>query len=159
MRSVKTLSALFVCSLLLRHGVLLCFRLLKMVLLVLVILWAKIFFGDLETTLVDVPADTSSSKSVPSSPLIDPHEPSVVKDKGPSSLSFFLSLDRTPQANRQDLSHSSWRSMLCQLEDGEGLVLTYSRIQASQSKYVFLASLLSEEDVGVVVRTSDVMSL
>ena len=41
--------------------------------------------------------------------------------------------------------------MLCQLEDGQGLVLVYGRIQASQPEDVFLASLLGEEDVGVIV--------
>ena len=91
------------------------------------ILWRYV-----ETTpLVDVPADASSSESVPSFPLIDPHEPSVVKDKGPSSSSTFVPLDRTLQVDRQDLSRLSWRGMLCQLEDGQGLVLAYGRIQAS----------------------------
>ena len=41
--------------------------------------------------------------------------------------------------------------MLCQLEDDRGLALAYGRIQASQPEDVFLASLLGEEDVGVVV--------
>ena len=55
--------------------------------------------------------------------------------------------------------------MLCHLEDGHGLVLAYSRIQASQPDDVFLASLLGGEDVGVVVTfvpsgdDVDVMSL
>ena len=87
--------------------------------------------------LVDVSTDASSSGSVPSSPLIDPHEPLVVKDEGPSS-SAFVPLDCTPQVDRRDLSRSSWRGMLCQLEDGQGLVLVYGRIQASQLEDVFL---------------------
>ena len=113
--------------------------------------------------LVDVPVDASSSGGVPSSPLIDPHEPLVVKDKSP--LSSFVPLDRTPQVDLQDLSCLSWRGVLCQLEDGEGLVLVYGRIQASQPEDVFFVSLLGEEDVGVVVTSipsrddSDVMSL
>ena len=115
--------------------------------------------------LVDVPTDASSSGSVPSSPLIDPHEPPVVKEEGPSSSSAFVPLDRTPQVDRRDLSRSSWRGMLCQLEDDRGLVLAYGRIQASQPEDVFLASLLGDEDVGVVVTSvpfgddADVMSL
>ena len=120
----------------------------------------------LETTpLVDVLADASSSGSVPSSPLIDPHEPLVVKDESPFSSSSFVPLDLTPQVDRQDLSYSSWHGMLWQMEDGEGLVLTYGRIQASQPEDIFLASLLSEEDVGIVVTSVlfgddlDVMSL
>ena len=115
--------------------------------------------------LVDVPIDAFNSGSVPSSPLIDPHEHLAVKEEGPSSLSSFVPLDSTPQVNRRSLTRSSWRGMLCQLEDNQGLVLTYGRIQASQPEDVFLAVLLGEEDVGVIVTSvpsgddADVMSL
>ena len=50
--------------------------------------------------LVDVPANTSSSGSVPSSLLLDPHEAPVVKEEGPFSSSVFVPLDRIPQVDR-----------------------------------------------------------
>ena len=88
-----------------------------------------------------------------------------MKVKDPFSSSFFIPLDYTTQVDCQDLNCSSWHGIVCQLEDGEGLVLAYDQIQASQPKDVFLASLLGEEDVGVVVTSVlsrdnlDVMSL
>ena len=115
--------------------------------------------------LLDVSTDASSSGSVPSSPLVDPHEHLAVKEEGPSSSSSFVPLDGTPQVDRRSLSRSSWRGMICQLEDDQGLVLAYGRIQASEPEDVFLASLLGEEDVGVIVTSvpsgddADVMSL
>ena len=126
-RSVKTLSALFVRSLSLRHGVPLRFRLLRTISLVLVIaLGREILWRYVETTpFMDVPTDASSSGSVPSSPLIDPHEHLAVKEEGLSSSSSFVPLDSTPQVDRRSLICSSWRGMLCQLEDGQGLVLAY----------------------------------
>ena len=115
--------------------------------------------------LLDVSTDASSSRSVPSSPLVDPHEHLAVKEEDPSSSSSFVPLDSTPQVDRQSLSRSSWRGMRYQLEDDQGLVLAYGRIQASEPEDVFLASLLGEEDVGVIVTfvpsgdDADVMSL
>ena len=87
--------------------------------------------------LVDVPTDSSNSRSVPTSPLIDPHEHLAVKEEGPSFSSSFVPLDSTPQVDRRSLSRSSWRGMICQLEDNQGLVLAYGRIQASQPEDVF----------------------
>ena len=92
--------------------------------------------------LVDVSTDASNSGSVPSSPLIDPRKHLAVKEEGPSSLSSFVPLDNTPQVDRRSLNRLSWRGMICQLEDGQGFVLAYGRIQASQPEDVFLASLL-----------------
>ena len=162
-RSVKTPSALFVCSLSHRHGVPLRFTLLRTVFHVLVILWAGIFYKDIWKLLLS----WTFQLMIPILevyPLIESHEPPIVKDESPS-LSSSVSLDCTPQVDCQDLNRSSWRGMFCHLEDGEGLVLAYGRIQASQSEDVLLASLLDEEDVGVVVTSvpsgddSDVMSL
>ena len=88
-----------------------------------------------------------------------------MKKEGPSSLSSFVPLDGTPQVDRRSLSRSSWRGIICQLEDDQGLVVAYGRIQASEPEDVFLASLLGEEDVGVIVTSvpsgddADVMSL
>ena len=115
--------------------------------------------------LLDVSTDASSSGSVPSSPLVDPHKNLAVKKEDPSSSSSFVPLDSTPQVDRRSLSRSSWCSMICQLEDDQGLVLAYGRIQASEPEDIFLALLLGEEDVGVIVTSvpsgdnADVMSL
>ena len=102
----------------------------------------KILWRYVETApLLDVPTDASSSGSVPSSPLVDPHEHMAVKEEGPSSSSSFVPLDSTPQVDHRSLSRSSWRGMICALEDDQGLVLASGQIQASELEDVFLASL------------------